>query len=154
MSDPTTELLRQIGIQTTELVNYQKELSTAVNSMAVTMARMEESHGYILREHASQKEKNESTNFKIENLQEEIHGLEKKFIKIEYIPTKLATLEKRITNAHEKINDLEKNQTIDEHNWATMSKVGKWFADKALIPLITTALAGISAVYVYLKVGG
>lgn len=171
MTDPTLELLNQINSQTSELVTFQKEFSTAVHSMAVTMARMEESHGFILREHASQKEVNESTNFKLSALQEDYHNLEKRIIELKSLPdsldknwastrkikdditenkSKLVVIDKTLDSVLIRVASLETVQSESETSRTVVTNIGSWFVNKLLGPLLigilTLAVAG-AAVY-------
>lgn len=159
MTSTEIELLKNIHNQT-------NELATAMNTMAVTMARMEETHGFIVRQQQAQKEVDEAQNFKIANVQEDIHALDKRLIELKSMPdsmeknwavtrdmqgrikelaNRLDAISKAQDGMFTRLENLETLQSEDESNWKVTKGVGSWFANKLLGPLITFIIVAAAA---------
>lgn len=163
-------LLKEINDKTDRTDNYLRDLATAMQELAVTMAGLRTSHEHVQKQQLLQKERDEHQDFKIDCIEGDVHNIEKALIPLESLPEKVSknshlskenaqrldshverfkSLEKRVESQESSIKELEKEQLVDSGNWKTFKGVGS-FLLKYVVP---SAVAGIGSALLILFTG-
>lgn len=151
------------------------QLATGINTLALAVAKMEESHASMQKEQDIQRETDELQNHKIEVLKDEMNELDKRLIPLKDLPEevkknrckgsentqrldsqseRIKGLENKLTSFTEKLEKIAESQQKDDQNWSVVGSVGKWFVNKALIPILVAVAGAAAAITSYLKLGG
>lgn len=141
------ELLKDIKGKVDKTDDAISQMAGAIQTLAITLAKLEESHASMQKQQMLQKEVDEYQNHKIETAQADIHVIEKDIIPLK---SSVATLEKKVYEMEKEIKIISVGQAVDNNKWSGLGS----FTSKILIPLLLATIIGLSSYLWYNSTGG
>jgi chromosome segregation ATPase len=147
INDVQLELLRSIKDKTDKTDDTLSQIAGSIQTLAVTLAKLEESHASMQRQQSAQKEVDEYQNHRIEGIQSDLHKIEK-----DIIPLKSTAVvhEKKLDRLETEMKKLSEGQVLDNHNWSGL----KVITQRIIIPLLLSAITALGGYVYYLSTKG